>query len=87
MLWEFLTNEAKVLKKVTLRSQRETSLADVWQVDLDKFVVEPSQVKERCTTCQRIVTRRHRRRRPAPATTAMARPSPSSPIRRTTTCG
>ena len=58
MLWEFLTNEVKVLKKVTLRSQRETPLADVWQVDLEKFVVEPSQVKERCTTCQRIVTRR-----------------------------
>ena len=55
MLWEFLTDEVKVLKKVTLRSQRETPLADVWQVDLDKFVVEPSQVKERCTTCQRIV--------------------------------
>ena len=57
MLWEFLTNEVKVLKKVSLRSQRETFLADVWQVDLEKFVVEPSQVKERCTTCQRIVTR------------------------------
>src|SRR5208283_1051743 len=58
MLWEFLTHEVKVLKKVSLRSQRETFLADVWQVDLEKFVVEPSQVKERCTTCQRIVTRR-----------------------------
>ena len=58
LLWEFLTVEVKVLKKVTLRSQRETPLADVWQVDLDTFVVEPSQVKERCTTCQRIVTRR-----------------------------
>jgi len=58
LLWEFLTVEVKVLKKVTLRSQKETPLADVWQMDLDKFVVEPSQVKERCTTCQRIVARR-----------------------------
>ncbi len=58
LLWEFLTGEVKVLKKVTLRSQKETPLADVWQVDLDKFIVEPSHVKERCTTCQRIATRR-----------------------------
>jgi ATP-dependent helicase YprA (DUF1998 family) len=58
LLWEFLTKEAKVFRKVTLRSQKETPLADVWQVDLDKFVVEPSQVRVRCTTCQRIVTRR-----------------------------
>jgi hypothetical protein len=58
VLWEFLTNEVRVLKKLTLRSQSEAPLAEVWQLDLDKFVVEPSQVKERCTTCQRIVTRR-----------------------------
>ena len=58
ILWEFLTNDAKVLRKVTLRSQRETPLADVWQVDLEKFVVKPSQVKERCTTCQRITTQK-----------------------------
>ena len=35
ILWEFLTNDAKVLRKVTLRSQRENPLADVWQVDLE----------------------------------------------------
>jgi len=58
MLWEFLTIDAKVLRKVTLRSQRETPLADVWQIDLERFVVQPSQVRERCTTCQRITTRK-----------------------------
>jgi hypothetical protein len=58
MLWEFLTNDAKVLHKVTLRSQRETPLADVWQVDLEKFFVQSSQDKERCMTCQRITTRK-----------------------------
>ena len=30
----------------------------MWQVDLEKFVVKPSQVKERCTTCQRITTQK-----------------------------
>lgn len=58
MLWEFLTKDAKVLSKVTLRSQRETQLAgDVWQVNLEKLAVERCQVRERCTTCQRLATR------------------------------
>ena len=58
MLWEFLTDEAKLLRKVTLRSQQESHLAEVWQVDLERLVVGPSRVKERCTTCQRITTRK-----------------------------
>ena len=58
ILWEFLTQEAKVLHKVTLRSQRETPLAgDVWQVYLEKLAVERCNVRERCTTCQRFTTR------------------------------
>ncbi len=57
MLWAFLTDEAKVLRSVDLRSQRDNHLADVWQIDLEKLVVEPSRVKDRCTTCQRITTR------------------------------
>ena len=58
MLWEFLTNEAKLLTKVTLRSQKENPLGgDVWQVNAEKLVVEKSQVRERCTTCQRLATR------------------------------
>jgi ATP-dependent helicase YprA (DUF1998 family) len=57
MLWAFLTEEAMVLRSVELLSQRDNHLADVWQIDLEKFVVEPSRVKERCTTCQRITTR------------------------------
>jgi ATP-dependent helicase YprA (DUF1998 family) len=57
LLWEFLTNEAKVLRKVSLRSQRETLLGDVWQVDLDKFVVHQSHLRERCSLCQRITSR------------------------------
>ncbi|MCY2995079.1 MAG: DEAD/DEAH box helicase [Planctomycetota bacterium] len=58
LLWDFLTKEAKILTQVTLRSQRETPLAgDVWQINLDKLTVEPCQVRERCTTCQRVTTR------------------------------
>ena len=59
ILWEFLTQKAKVLHKVTLRNQREAPLAgDVWQLSLEKLAVERCQVRERCTTCQRIATRR-----------------------------
>ena len=58
MLWEYLTNEAKLLTKVTLRSQKETPLgSDVWQVNSEKLVVEKIQVRDRCTTCQRLAAR------------------------------
>ncbi|WP_419555813.1 DEAD/DEAH box helicase [Planctellipticum variicoloris] len=59
VLWSLLVDELKILTRVTLRSQTERSLAaDVWQVNLEKLAVEPCQHRERCTTCQRIVTRR-----------------------------
>ncbi len=58
ILWELLTKEAKVLAKVTLRSQGEKPLAgDVWQVNSEKLVVERCDSRHRCTTCQRITTR------------------------------
>ena len=58
MLWELLTKEAKILTKVTLRSQPEKPLAgDVWQINSEKLVVERSHALHRCTTCQRIVAR------------------------------
>jgi ATP-dependent helicase YprA (DUF1998 family) len=58
-LWEYLTGEAKLLRKVTLRSQKETPLGtDVWQVNGDAIYVEKCDVRERCSTCQRIATRR-----------------------------
>ncbi len=56
MLWDFLTEEAKLLRKVTLRSQKDTPLADVWQMDLERLLAGPSRVRERCTVCQRITT-------------------------------
>lgn len=58
MLWEFLTQEAKLLTKVTLRSQTDKPLGgDVWQINADKLLVQKHHQLERCTTCQRIVTR------------------------------
>lgn len=57
LLWTLLTEETKILTKVTLRTQTEKILADVWQVNLEKLAVEPCQVLERCTTCQRLTTR------------------------------
>jgi ATP-dependent helicase YprA (DUF1998 family) len=57
-LWEFLTEDVKLLSRVTLRSQKETPLGrDVWQVNADKVLVEKAMQRVRCTTCQRIVTR------------------------------
>lgn len=58
MLWEFLTDSAKLLTKVTLRSQTDKPLGgDVWQINAEKLLVDKSNVLERCTTCQRIVAR------------------------------
>ena len=87
MLWEFLTDEAKLLTKVTLRSQKETPLADVWQVDLEQARrrAEPGPGALHDLPADHDPARP--RTPPAPATTATARPSPSSPTRRTTTCG
>jgi DEAD/DEAH box helicase/Helicase conserved C-terminal domain/Domain of unknown function (DUF1998) len=59
ILWKLLTEETKTLTRVTLRSQNEKPLAgDVWQVNMEKLMVEHYHVRERCTTCQRVVTRR-----------------------------
>ena len=58
ILWELVTKEAKVLTKVTLRSQREKALAgDVWQVNSERLLIERCHSRQRCTTCQRITTR------------------------------
>ena len=58
LLWELLTKETNLLNKVTLRSQKETPLgSDVWQVNAEKVFVVPAQERERCGTCQRIMTR------------------------------
>ncbi len=58
-LWDYLTKEAKVLATVTLLSSRARRLGrDVWQVDAEKVLVSPGHERQRCTTCQRVMTRR-----------------------------
>jgi hypothetical protein len=58
ILWELLTDETKLLALVTLRSQNEKPLAgDVWQVNLERLVVESCNLRIRCTTCRRLAVR------------------------------
>jgi len=61
-LWKLLTEELQLLTRVELRSQRETRLADGYQIDAEKVVVLPSQERVRCTTCQRVTARTSPRR-------------------------
>ncbi len=57
-VWEFLVQDAKVLSKLTLRSAKDKPLGrDVWQVNAEKVLVDRCDHRERCTTCQRIMTR------------------------------
>jgi ATP-dependent helicase YprA (DUF1998 family) len=57
-LWQLLTDETRILSKVTLRSMRDAPLGrDVWQISAEKLRVEKSSRRDRCTTCQRITTR------------------------------
>jgi ATP-dependent helicase YprA (DUF1998 family) len=58
MLWDFLTGPRKLLTKVTLRSQRDQPLEDVWQVNSELVRVQKSFIRERCAICQRITTRK-----------------------------
>src|SRR5205085_11862831 len=56
-LWKLLTEELRLLRKVDLRSQRETLLAEAYQIDAEKVLVRPNNERVRCTTCQRITAR------------------------------
>ncbi len=56
-LWNLLTNKLQLLTKVEIRSQRDRFLGAAWQIDSDKVIVRTSQGKNRCTSCQRIMTR------------------------------
>ncbi|HAV32787.1 MAG TPA: hypothetical protein DCX79_12355 [Planctomycetaceae bacterium] len=58
MLWQYLTNESGLLVRVTLRDSREKPLAgEVWQVSFDKLLVQSHAHRQRCSTCQRVMTR------------------------------
>ena len=56
-LWDLLKKDLKIIAPVTLRSQKDTALADVYQVDAEKVFVAGQWSKVRCTTCQRVMPR------------------------------
>ena len=88
ILWELLTKEAKVLTKVTLRSQKEKPLAgDVWQVNSEKLVVERSQVPPALHDLPADYHPTGPECRLHPPQLPRHHGQPSSPTRRTTTCG
>ena len=58
MLWRLLTEDLEILSRVTINNRNDRPLArDVWQINLDKFLIEKSQHKEKCKTCQRVMAR------------------------------
>jgi hypothetical protein len=77
-LWKLLTDELRLLRKVDLRSQRETPLAEAYQIDAEKVLVRPNKERVRCTTCQRITARTAPKaactRHHCPGTTAVGTP-------------
>ena len=56
-LWDLLKDDLKLIVPVTLRSQKDRILADVYQVDAERVLVAPQWIKHRCTTCQRVMPR------------------------------
>lgn len=56
-LWRLLTNDLRLLTKVTLRSQNDRPLAEVWQVDADKAGIVLQRQRHRCNRCRRVVPR------------------------------
>lgn len=55
--WQFLTTEIGLLVPVTLLNSRNRALpacAGVYQLDADKFTLEPHTGVWRCTTCRRV---------------------------------
>jgi hypothetical protein len=81
-LWKVLTGEGGWLTKVELRSHKDRPLAVVWQVDAEKVGIEANRSRQRCTTCQRIMTRPAPKaactRHLCPGTTVAEQPDPEN---------
>ena len=56
-LWKLLTGELRLLRKTELRNRNEVVLAEGYQVDAEKVLVQPGGGRVRCATCQRVTTR------------------------------
>jgi len=56
-LWKLLTGELRLLRKTELRNRNEVVLAEGYQVDAEKVLVQPGGGRVRYATCQRVTTR------------------------------
>lgn len=56
-LWNFLTDNIGVLKKIQLRGRNDILESNVYQVDSDKIGIVVGEQRFKCNICQRIHTR------------------------------
>ncbi len=57
-LWDLLKDDLGLIRRVGIQSTRDRVIGEAWQVDHGKILVGPFDRRERCTTCQRVTTRR-----------------------------
>jgi len=57
-LWDLLKDDLGLIRKVAIKSTREVVIGEAWQVVHSKIYVEKFDQRERCTTCQRVTTRK-----------------------------
>ncbi|TVS13641.1 MAG: DUF1998 domain-containing protein, partial [Planctomycetaceae bacterium] len=57
-LWDLLKDDLGLIRKVGIQNTREVVIGEAWQVAHDRILVERFDRRERCTTCQRVTTRK-----------------------------
>jgi ATP-dependent helicase YprA (DUF1998 family) len=57
-LWDLLKDDLGLIRKVGIQSTREVVIGEAWQVVHDRILVERFDQRIRCTTCQRVTTRK-----------------------------
>ena len=57
-LWDLLKDDLGVIRKVGIQSTREVVIGEAWQLNHDRILVEKFHQRERCTSCQRVTTRK-----------------------------
>ncbi len=57
-LWSLLKDDLGLIRRVGIQNTKEAVIGEAWQVVHDKILVERYAQRERCTTCQRVTTRK-----------------------------
>jgi ATP-dependent helicase YprA (DUF1998 family) len=57
-LWDILKDDLKIVRKVGFQDTREQIIGEAFQLAHEKILVGIYCQKERCTTCQRVTTRK-----------------------------